>query len=93
MVSRQIPLATGNLLATYAFDTVDRLQSIVYTTPRGTLETVGYTSNPDGNRSSMTRGAPPVAAKPVSGTSYNAEYEMLTFNGTSFTYDLNGNLT
>ncbi len=92
MASRQIPLASGNLLATYGFDTADRLQSIKYTGAHGALETVGYTSNPDGNRSSMARGAPPVAAKPVSGASYNAEYEMLTSNGTSFTYDLNGNL-
>jgi len=93
--SLQIPLlATGASISTgYSFDPANRLQSMVHQSPVGVLETIGYQSDPNGNRTSMGRGISIPQATTMSGTSYDNEYEMLSYNGKVLTYDENGNLT
>ena len=93
--SLQVPLlAVGDKInSSYGFDAGDRLQSITHQSPMGILESMSYISDPNGNRSSMSRGVTLPTVIAMSGTSYNAEYEMLSYNGNTLTYDENGNLT
>ena len=57
------------------------------------LESVGYEYDLNGKRTSMDRlNVTPKLPVPVSNTTYDDANRMLTINGQSLTYDLNGNL-
>ena len=49
--------------------------------------------DPNGNRTGINRSAGMTVPPAMTGTSYNSEYEMLSYNGNTLTYDENGNLT
>jgi len=93
--SLQIPLAAteDSILTSYIFDQAHRLEGMTHQSPVGVLEAISYTSDPNGNRTSMGRSTSAPPPKTISGTSYNSEYEMLSYNGNTLIYDENGNLT
>lgn len=93
--SLQIPLGegVGNINTSYGFDGASHLLNITHVSPVGTLENFSYNYDQNGNRTRVERvGSIPLPA-PMSGTSYSNEYEMLSYNGNTLTYDENGNLT
>jgi RHS repeat-associated protein len=66
---------------------------MAHVSPNGTLENFSYNYDQNGNRTRVERiGSIPLPA-PMSGTSFSNEYEMLSYNGNTLTYDENGNLT
>lgn len=90
----KIPLSSigAQIVTSYGFDAADRLTAMTHQSPMGTLESIGYTSDANSNRTSMTRAATLPQINVISGASYNAEYEMLSYNGNTLTYDEDGNL-
>ncbi len=91
----------NGVLASYSYDKDSRVTSLVYGTggscssPPNNLGSLTYSYDADGRRTA-TAGSLATVTLPanVTGTtSYNADNEQSTFNGTSLSYDANGNLT
>ena len=89
----QLPLLSGTINTGYAFDVANRLSGITHQGPTGPLDGISYVVDPNGNRTGINRSAGMTVPPAMTGTSYNSEYEMLSYNGNTLTYDENGNLT
>lgn len=84
----------NGIVVTSGYDAADRLTSLTYTLGASMLGTLTYTYDAVGNRTGVggtwaRTGVPPAL---VSAT-YDAANRILTWNGTAFAYDSNGNLT
>lgn len=92
--SVQVPLASGADFVTtiYGYDIANRLRSMLVHGPAARLEDLAYSYDPNGNRLSFTRSAPQSISPAMTNTNHNAANEMLSFNGKTQTYDVNGNL-
>src|SRR6266851_4781401 len=85
----------------YGYDKDSRVTSLVYGTggscslPPNNLGNLTYSYDADGRRTATAGGLAAVTlpANVTGTTSYNADNEQSTFNGTSLSYDANGNLT
>ena len=88
-----IPLvnAGAEITTNLTFDAGNHLVSLTHLSP-GMSESIHYSYDNNGNKVSMTRGGTLPIPWVVEGTSYDEEYEMLTYNGNSLTYDETGNL-
>jgi RHS repeat-associated protein len=76
----------------YTYDAAGRLTNIAHSNPAGTIDTLTYGYDPNGNRISLTgAGAQPQRAE-VTDTLYDEANEVLQFNADSMAYDENGNL-
>jgi RHS repeat-associated protein len=76
----------------YTYDAAGRLTIIAHSNPAGTIDTLTYEYDPNGNRISiMGAGAQPQRAE-VTDTLYDEANEMLQFNAADMAYDDNGNL-
>jgi RHS repeat-associated protein len=84
----------NGIVAAYGYDAANRLTSLTYTGPNGLLGDLAYTYDAAGNRTSIggtwARTGLPQA---VPSATYDAANRIMTWNGTAFGYDLNGNLT
>ena len=89
------------MLASYSYDKDSRVTSLVYGTggscssPPNNLGSLTYSYDADGRRTA-TAGSLAAVTLPanVTGTAnYKADSEQSQFNGTSLSYDANGNLT
>lgn len=76
----------------YGYDIANELTSMVITNPTATLDSIGYTYDPAGNRTSMSKTATIPLGSTMSGTAYDAANEMTELEGYDLTYDDNGNL-
>jgi len=90
----QIPLAAANsfVTTTYGYDIANRLTGMLLQGAAAQIDNLTYTYDPNGNRTSFTRTVAQALSPPVSGTSYDAANQMLTYNGKNLSYDQNGNL-
>lgn len=84
----------NGIVVTSGYDAADQLTSLTYTLGATTLGTLTYTYDTTGNRTSVggtwaRTGIPSAMAS----ATYDAANRILTWNGTSFAYDFNGNLT
>jgi YD repeat-containing protein len=80
------------LKSTYGFDIANRLTGLLHQNPTGTIENFTWTFDADGNRKSVSQSANIPLATPLADSSYDEANEMLSLDGATFTYDLNGNL-
>ena len=91
----------NGVVATYSYDKDSRVTSLVYGTggsccsPPNNLGNLTYSYDADGRRTATagSLAAVTLPANVTGTTSYNADNEQSTFNGTSLSYDANGNLT
>jgi RHS repeat-associated protein len=102
--SRRTCLSLPNgVTESYGYDNASRVTSIAYgsggncSSPPSNLGNLTYTYDTAGRRLSMG-GSLAAVTLPAnvaggSGTTYNADNEQTTFNGTSFSFDADGNLT
>jgi RHS repeat-associated protein len=92
--SLESPLANGTdyVTTTYGFDIANRLTSMLLQGASVTIESLAYTYDPNGNRTSFTRTAAQPLSPAVSSTSHDAANQMLALGGKNLTYDQNGNL-
>jgi YD repeat-containing protein len=86
---------TPTMQTTYNFDNANRLLNLEHLNPLNQiLESLNYTYDANGNRTSMNR---PSVTLPLpnsaTNTSYNSANQMLTFNNKNIVYDNNGNMT
>jgi RHS repeat-associated protein len=80
------------LSTSYAYDAAGRLTSITHDNPAGTIDTLAYGYDPNGNRISITgAGVQPQRAE-VTDTLYDEANEALQFNAADMANDENGNL-
>lgn len=79
----------------YTYDNASRLLSLQHRDPiNAVLESLGYTYDANGNRTSMDRRSANIPAPfPASNILFNEANQMLTFNTRNITYDANGNMT
>lgn len=77
------------------YDDASRLLDLRHLDPTSAvLESLTYTYDPNGNRTSMDRpSVNPQVPSPASSITYNGANQMLTFNTTNIVYDDNGNMT
>lgn len=84
----------NGIAATYGYDSADRLTNITYTIGEAPLGDITYGYDGTGRRTSVggswARTGLPQA---VTNATYDAANRILTWNGASFSYDPNGNLT
>jgi RHS repeat-associated protein len=84
----------NGIVATYGYDNANRLTSLTYTLGSTTLGDLTYTYDAAGNRTSVggswARTGLPAA---LTSATYDAGNRITAWAGTSFSYDLNGNLT
>jgi len=91
----------NGVLASYGYDKDSRVTSLVYGTggscssPPNNLGSLTYSYDADGRRTATagSLAAVTLPANVTGTTSYNADNEQSQFNGTSLSYDANGNLT
>jgi RHS repeat-associated protein len=93
--SRRSALTYPNgIVATYGYDNSNQLTSLTYTAGATTLGDLTYTYDAAGQRTavggSWARTGIPAA---LPSATYDAANRITNWNGTSFSYDLNGNLT
>jgi len=69
------------LKTAYGYDIANELISMLITNPVATIDSIGYTYDPDGNRTSMTRTPTIPLGSPMSGTAYDAANEMTALEG------------
>jgi RHS repeat-associated protein len=84
----------NGIVATYGYDNANQLTSLTYTLGMTTLGDLTYTYDAAGRRTSVggswaRTGIPSALTSAI----YDAANRIATWSGTSFTYDLNGNLT
>jgi RHS repeat-associated protein len=83
------------IVQTYGYDDASELTSIVYTKGATTLGDLAYGYDAAGRRTaiwgSYARTGLPAAT--TASASYNANNQLTSWNGTTLSYDLNGNLT
>lgn len=94
--NRRTALSYSNGTTTsYAYDLASRLTNITHNGPSGLIESLTYTYDAGGNRTSLTRanGTATVVPQAVASASYDVANEQITFAGVTLTYDQNGNLT
>jgi RHS repeat-associated protein len=84
----------NGIVATSWYDNANQLASLSYASAQTTLGTFTYTYDAAGQRTSVggtwARTGVPAA---LTSATYDAANRIVTWNGTSFSYDLNGNLT
>jgi RHS repeat-associated protein len=84
----------NGIVATSGYDAANRLTSLTYTLGQTTLGDLTYTYDAAGNRTSVggswARTGLPAA---LASAAYDAANRIVTWGGTSFSFDLNGNLT
>ncbi|HEY7291190.1 MAG TPA: RHS repeat-associated core domain-containing protein [Vicinamibacterales bacterium] len=84
----------NGIVATYGYDTANQLISLAYTAGATMLGDLAYTYNAAGQRTavggSWARTGIPAAMPTVT---YDAANRIVSWNGTSFAYDSNGNIT
>jgi RHS repeat-associated protein len=84
----------NGIVATYGYDNANRLTSLTYTLGSTTLGDLTYTYDAAGNRTSVggswARTGLPAALTSVT---YDAANRITVWAGSSFSWDLNGNLT
>ena len=80
--------------AAYGYDAASRVTSITYTERSNTIGTLTYTYDANGRRASMS-GSLAKVNLPAAVTSaiYNANNQLTNWNGTTRSYDLDGNMT
>jgi RHS repeat-associated protein len=85
----------NGVVTNYNYDSASRLLNLEHLNPLNKiLESLNYSYDENGNRTSMNRPNVPVKLPdPASNTSYNSANQMLTINDKSMTYDENGNLS
>jgi len=78
----------------YTYDSDSRVTGMTYTAGSTQLGNLTYSYDADGRRTAMG-GSLAATGMPaaVSGNSFNADNSMTGFNGTTLSYDANGNLT
>lgn len=79
---------------TYTYDETSRVQNLQHLDPLNkVLESIGYTYDANGNRTSMDRllGNPPDVGSALD-MLFNSANQMLTFNSMNITYDANGSM-
>ena len=81
----------------YTYTDADEIQSITYKTPTGTVIHSGtYTYDAAGHRTGVTGDLATfvqASGTDVTGATYNANNQLMTWSGKSFAYDKNGNMT
>ena len=81
----------------YTYTDADEIQSITYKTPTGTVIHSGtYTYDAAGHRTSVTGDLATfvqASGTDVTDAAYNANNQLMTWNGKSFGYDKNGSMT
>jgi RHS repeat-associated protein len=81
-------------VAAFAYDVANQLTSLIYTSSGTTIGDLSYTYDAAGRRASISgswaRSGIPAA---LSSATYDAANRLTAWDGTSFSYDLNGNLT
>jgi RHS repeat-associated protein len=88
----QAVLPNGIVLA-YGYDVGPRINQLTWSGPRGQIGDLGYVYDADDRVIQKTGSfAQVVLPQTVSGNGFNAANQMVSFNGTSLTYDANGNL-
>jgi RHS repeat-associated protein len=84
----------NGVVATYTYDSVNRLVDICFTLGQTTVGELTYAYDSAGNRTTVggswaRSGLPPA----LTSATYDAANRIVTWGGASSTYDLNGNLT
>ena len=90
----------NGVIASYGYDDDSRVTSLTYGTggsclsPPSNLGNLNYSYDTDGRVTGKTGGlATTSMPSAVTGNTFNADNAMTGFNGTTLTYDANGNLT
>jgi RHS repeat-associated protein len=83
------------IVQTYGYDDANELTSIAYTKGASTLGDLAYGYDGAGRRSAVWGGfaRTGLPAATTQAATYNANNELTTWNGTTLSYDTNGNLT
>ena len=93
--NRRASLTLPNgIVATYGYDAASRVTSITYTQGSATVGNLTYTYDANGRRTNIGGGLAGVnlpAATTSSGV-YNVNNQLTSWNGTTLSYDLNGNM-
>jgi RHS repeat-associated protein len=84
----------NGIVATFGYDNANRLTTLAYVLSGNSLGSLAYGYDAAGHRTTMSgswarKGLPAALAS----ATYDAANRIATWGGTSFTYDLNGNLT
>src|SRR2546422_539431 len=85
----------NGVVTSYGFDNANRLLTLAHVKTPTTIESLTYQYDAAGNRVSLTRAnaAASLIPQAVSNTAYDGANQQTQFNGTTLTYDANGNLT
>jgi RHS repeat-associated protein len=84
----------NGIVATYVFDAANQLTTLTYTLGQTTLGDLTYTYDAAGNRTSVGGSWARTGLPPALGSAtYDAANRIATWDGTAFSYDLNGNFT
>ena len=83
------------IVQTYGYDDASELTSIAYTKGASTLGDLAYGYDAAGRRTALwgSYGRTGLPAATTASASYNADNQLISWNGTSLSYDPNGNLT
>jgi RHS repeat-associated protein len=83
------------IVQTYGYDDVNELTSIGYTKGVSTLGDLAYGYDAAGRRTALwgSYGRTGLPAATTASASYNPDNQLTSWNGTTLSYDLNGNLT
>jgi RHS repeat-associated protein len=83
------------IVQTYGYDDANDVTSISYTKGATTLGDLAYGYDADGRRTAVwgSYGRTSLPAPTTAAASYNANNQLTSWNGTTISYDLNGNLT
>ena len=81
------------LKTAYGYDIANELTSMLLTNPVATIDSIGYTYDPNGNRTSMSKTPTIPLGGSMTGTDYDQANEMTALEGYGLAYDNNGNMT
>jgi RHS repeat-associated protein len=88
-----LTLPNGVVVA-YGYDAASRVTSITYTQGQTTIGNLTYTYDANGRRNSMGGSLAKVnLPAAIASATYNANNQLSNWNGTTLSYDLNGNMT